>query len=445
MKKRKSMIITIMSITASLFMFGCSQSTEASFDEEKLTNLSKQYAEEMATGNFANISSNFSGDIKKKLNEDALKDTWDGVVKDIGKYEGVNDVSYKEEKNVATTDVIIKYELNGLKLTISYDSNENVAGLYMNYAPIKEGVTSNDKFGEQEIQIGNDDKKLDGILTLPKNVEKPPVVILVQGSGQSDMDETIGAVSNTPFKDIAHGLAENGIASIRYNKRYYQYPETAPKDMTIQDEVINDVNLAIDLAYNNSSLDSEKIFVVGHSLGGMLAPEIAKGNEKVSGIVSLAGSPRKLEDLIYDQNEDAVNAMTDKNDAEKKEMMKQVKDAVDMVKNLKESDKSQAVLGINSEYWISLNNINTPEILKELSIPMLFLQGEDDFQVYADVDYKQWEDLCKGKDNATFKLYPNLNHLFMQSNGKKDVTEYDVKGTVDSNVISDISNWINNI
>lgn len=441
---RKKIMIMMMSVVTSLFMFGCSSSTEVSFYEDKITDLSKQYAEEMASGDFSNVASNFSKDVKKKLNEDTMKETWDGVVKEIGKYEGINDVTYKEQNNMATVDVILKYELNGLKLTLAYDSNNNIAGLLLNYEPVKEELSSNGKFEEQEIYIGDGEQKLNGILTLPKDVEKPPVVIMVQGSGQSDMDETIGAVANKPFKDIAHGLAENGIASIRYNKRYYQYPEAAPKDLTIQGEVIDDANLAIELASNNKDLNNEKIFVLGHSLGGMLAPEIAKGNDKVSGIISLAGSPRKLEDIIYDQNNDAVNAMADKSDAEKEELMKQVKAEVNKVKNLKEEDKSQAIFGINSEYWISLNNIDTGKILKELSIPMLFLQGEDDFQVYADVDYKQWQELCVGKDNAEFKLYPKLNHLFMKSNGKTDVTEYDTKGNVDEAVISDISNWINN-
>lgn len=441
--KRKRIIFMMMSITTSLFMFGCSSSTKVSFDEKKLTNLSKQYAEEMAGGNFSNVVSNFSEDVKKKLNEDTLRETWEDVVKEIGKYENINDVSYKEENNMAVIDVILKYELNGLKLTLSYDSNNKVSGLLLNYSPIKEELSSSEKFEEEEIHIGKGDNKLDGILTMPKDTEKPPVVIMVQGSGQSDMDETIGAAANKPFKDIAHGLAENGIASIRYNKRYYQYPQTAPKDMTIEDEVINDVNLAIELASNNKNINNEKIFVLGHSLGGMLAPQIAKENEQVSGIISLAGSPRKLEDIIYDQNKDAINAMTDKSDKQKEELMKQVKSEVDKVKNLEEEDKSQTIFGINSEYWISLNNINTSEILKELSIPMLFLQGEDDFQVYADVDYKQWQELCTGKDNAQFKLYPKLNHLFMKSNGKKDVTEYDIKGNVDDDVILDISNWIN--
>lgn len=300
---------------------------------------------------------------------------------------------------------------------------------------------SQGKFDEKKITIGNGENNVDGILTMPKDVEKPPVVILVQGSGQSDMDETIG--KNKPFKDIASGLAEKGIATIRYNKRFYQYQNLAPKDLTIQDEVLNDVNFAIDFAYNNENLNKEKLYVLGHSLGGMLAPEIAKNNKEVTGIISLAGSPRNLEDIMLDQNKEGLDKMTDLTEEEKAAILGQVQDEVNKVKSLKPNEKADPIFGLNSEYWDSLNKLNVPETVKALDIPMLFLQADADFQVYTDVDFKAWKDILNENNNATFKLYPNLNHLFMQSNGKGDITEYDVEGTVDTAVISDIANWVN--
>lgn len=304
--------------------------------------------------------------------------------------------------------------------------------------------TTTAKFDEKKIKIGDGDNKIDGILTMPKEALKPPVVILVQGSGQSDMDETISKVGkNKPFKDIAEGLAEKGIATIRYNKRFYQYPKLAPKNLTIQDEVLNDVNFAINLAYNNEDLDNKKIYVLGHSLGGMLAPEIAKNNKEVTGIISLAGSPRKLEDIILDQNKAVLDKMTDKTESEKATLLGQVQDEVNKVKAIKANDESTTIFGVNSEYWGSLNNINIPEIVKGLNIPMLFLQGDADFQVYTDVDFKAWKDILNGNNNATFKSYQNLNHLFMQTSDKGDVTEYDIHGNVDKAVISDIADWIN--
>ncbi len=104
------------------------------------------------------------------------------------------------------------------------------------------------KVTSSKIEIGST-FKLNGILCMPEGVENPPVVVMVQGSGQSDYDETISA--NKPFRDIAEGLAKHGVASICYNKRYYQYAAAAAEKvntLTIQDEVTEDVGEAIAFA-----------------------------------------------------------------------------------------------------------------------------------------------------------------------------------------------------
>lgn len=290
------------------------------------------------------------------------------------------------------------------------------------------------------IEIGEAPYQLDGILSLPEDVSNPPIVILVQGSGQSDYDETIYA--NKPFKDIADGLAKKGIATIRYNKRYFQYPETALTNITIEDEVLKDVALAINFAKENENFKNSKIYVLGHSLGGMLVPYIAQTNADITGIICMAGSPRGLEDIILSQNISVVEAMTDITDIKKKELIAPVQADIAKVKALKEGEPSVTLFGVPSSYWLSLNKINTAEISKSLTIPILILQGKADFQMYPDIDYKLWQDILKGKVNVTFKLYDNLNHLFMQTNGKNDISEYNIKGTVDEQVITDIAVWI---
>jgi dienelactone hydrolase len=237
-------------------------------------------------------------------------------------------------------------------------------------------------------------------------------------------------------------LAKQGVATLRFNKRYYQYPRTAPTNITIQDEVLKDVALAIVFAKEDEHTKNSKIYVLGHSLGGMLAPYIAQTNSDVSGIVILAGTPRKLEDVILDQNIAAITVTKNKTDAEKQAMIATVQVEVDKVKNLKDSDPSITLFGVPSSYWLSLNKIDTPAITKNLTIPILILQGSADFQVSPEVDYKAWQDLLKDKSNVTFKLYDKLNHLFIVTNGKKDITEYSKKGTVDKQVITDIAAWI---
>ena len=97
-------------------------------------------------------------------------------------------------------------------------------------------------YREEPIKLGRE-PMVDGLLTLPKQVEKPPIVILIQGSGQSDMHESVGALPNRPFAELAHGLAERGIATLRFNKRFYQYPPQSAEAVaaiTVEQEILAD-------------------------------------------------------------------------------------------------------------------------------------------------------------------------------------------------------------
>lgn len=121
--------------------------------------------------------------------------------------------------------------ISHLKLT--FDSNLDV--IYMNVltSPLAE---QSEDFTETNVTLG--DYQLEGLLTLPTNNEKPPVVILVHGSGYHNADESVA--SNRPFADIAHSLAKQGIATVRYNERYNQYPELAYSNNTVYTEAIDD-------------------------------------------------------------------------------------------------------------------------------------------------------------------------------------------------------------
>ena len=132
---------------------------------------------------------------------------------------------------------------------------------------------------------------LNGILTLPRQLEQlVPAVVFVHGSGSSNMDEKIYKL--TPFKDLAEGLAKHGIASIRYDKRSFVYGRKMVKDkklvITVKEETIQDAVLATELLRKDSRIDSEKIFIIGHSMGGMLAPRIDAEGGNYSGLILMA-------------------------------------------------------------------------------------------------------------------------------------------------------------
>ncbi|MBH1940599.1 alpha/beta fold hydrolase [Mobilitalea sibirica] len=409
-------------------------------DELDLEALSEELSMQMVDEDFDEVYDTLSLLVRAQMSKEALEQAWNTNVTGLGEFIKLYEITQEESDPYRIVKVILQFENNGLQIAYTYNKSGKLDGLWFSYAPITAEVESNDTFKEIEINIGDEEYPVDGILTLPQGIEKPPVVILVHGSGTHDMNESIGP--NKPFRDIAHGLARQGIASIRYHEFLLQYPKQMPQAFTIYDDSLNDVERAIDFTLNSDQVDTDNIYIIGHSLGGMLAPKIASDHEAVAGIVILAGSPRKLEDISFDQNLAVLDTTPDVTTEQRDQIIAMLDDQLNKIKGLTEDD-TDTLLGIPASYWYSLNQINTPEIVANLDIPIFIGQGSADWQVYPEKDYAGWMELLADKDNVTFKLYDNLNHLFMTSNGKTDVSEYNIQSTVDQKVIDDMAEWIN--
>lgn len=78
---------------------------------------------------------------------------------------------------------------------------------------------------------------------------------------------------------------------------------------------------------------------------------------------------------------------------------------------------------------------------KRAGIPLLFLQGDRDFQVTPDGDFKLWRTGLAG-GSGTFRSYPVLDHLFMAGEGEPSPADYRKPGNVAPEVIADIANWL---
>jgi uncharacterized protein len=302
----------------------------------------------------------------------------------------------------------------------------------------------------EKIVIGAGTKyPLNGLLTLPDSADGlVPAVVLVQGSGPSNMDEKVG--NNYPFKDLAEGLSEKGIAVLRYDKRTFVYGKDMKnlKELTVKEETIEDAVLAADLLKKDSRIDSNKIFIIGHSLGGMLAPRIDAEGGNFAGIIIMGGSPRTLEEIMADQNNEVLNSLNKLLKLIARKQIAAMSAKFENIYNLSdEKAKETKVLGkyVYAYYFKEMGEHPSIDYLKNLKKPVLILQGEKDFQVSVDKDYNVYKNLLSDKSNITFKLYPNLNHLFMPNvYGKilKAKKEYKVPQHVDKQVINDISNWI---
>src|SRR5205085_5456531 len=153
-----------------------------------------------------------------------------------------------------------------------------------------------ESFTEKQVKVGKGEWELPATLTIPKGDGPFPALVLVHGSGPHDRDETIGP--NKPFRDLAEGLASRGVAVLRYDKRSLVSPLGI---RTVNEEVVEDAKAAIELLSAEPRIDRRRIIVLGHSLGGTLAPRIAAEDPRTAGIVILAGAARPFEDLLVEQ------------------------------------------------------------------------------------------------------------------------------------------------
>ena len=449
--KRTPVALAIILVAVCLMFCACT-SGRTDFDTARLEAKTTTIVENLLAGDYQAVTDAFAPELLEQLPAASLQAGWEQMVNPSGDYLGQESLTSNIDGNRCTVAALLRFANNGLLVSVTYDSKEQVIGMWTNYQII-DAPDADANYSEVDITVAGDPTlPLRGKLTLPKDVEKPPVVILVQGSGSSDMNETI--YSNAPFRDLAWGLAEQGIASIRYDKRYYTYPDKAVEltnAVTIDDEVLSDVYAAIELAQNDDRVDGEQIFVLGHSLGGMLVPAIAANHPELAGVISMAGTLRPLYEVSYDQSMEAAETLrptlSEQELAILEAQLAQIEADMQVLRDLPTNptlDPDTTLLGIPAIYWYSLEQYEGEKYLPQISMPMLILQGEDDFQVYADVDYPLWQEKLADRDNVVFHLYTGLNHLMMPTQNKRDVSEYQVKSSVDQKVIDDIAAFINN-
>ena len=286
--------------------------------------------------------------------------------------------------------------------------------------------------------------ELPGILTMPKGEGPFPAVILLQGSGPSDMDETVGSLK--PFRDIAGGLAAQGIAVYRFDKRSYVYGNelAAKKDITLKDEYLEDAMNAVRLLAGQDRIDPDRIFVLGHSLGGNAVPAIARelrqAPVKARGYIMMAASPRPLDVLMREQYNflySLLPGISAEQQAEKDALFSEL-DKLQDLDSLAEDDR---VVGVYSAYWKWLAAYDILGAAGEITEPVLLLQGEEDYQVTME-DFEIWKSAFGDKENWRLVSCPGLTHAFVPGEKAEGSAVYARDGKVREDVILEIASFI---
>jgi dipeptidyl aminopeptidase/acylaminoacyl peptidase len=291
---------------------------------------------------------------------------------------------------------------------------------------------------ERELSLSTPHGNLKSILTLPDNERNNPVVILVHGSGPNDMDETVG--NNKMFYDLTLGLVDSGIGTFRYNKRTRTYGSKFSDTSTLYSEVIEDVLETVRLLKQQKGVDTNRIYVLGHSLGGMSAPLIAKYQKCLAGIIMMGAPCRGFWEGFPIQyrylKENTSQPITE-------DMIVDVQKASIRIAKGEFSDTTNKseLLGLSAAYWEYLRNYDVSKTCKNLDLPIMILQGERDYQVNMD-DFNCFKEKLSTQGNIKFVIIPGSNHLFIYGKTKSVPAEYEKPGNVDLKAIQTITNWI---
>lgn len=286
---------------------------------------------------------------------------------------------------------------------------------------------------------------LPGVVTLPAGAGPFPAVLIVHGSGAGDRDLTIGP--DKPYRDIAWGLAQQGVAVLRFDKRTKVAPMWfAGKAFTVWDETVQDAVSALAVLRSQAEVDPRRVVMIGHSLGGMLAPRIAVADGKLAGIVLLAGATRALlADQVERQFAYIASIFADDSAtlATVKAQQAAMAPRLARIRALTPADSGdlQIILGAPAKYFLDLNAYDPAVAMRGVKLPLLILQGLRDYQVTPD----QLDDYLRAlgpHPDATVGRYEALNHLFIPGVGVPSPSDYAVPGHVDPSVIADIATWV---
>lgn len=329
-------------------------------------------------------------------------------------------------------------------IKVVVDVQQRVAGLFfldsadaLPPAPYVDAAA----FVEQEQALVNGRFTLPGTVALPMGKGPFPAVVLVQGSGPQDRDSSVGP--NRPLRDLAQGLASQGILSFRYDKRTRVYGADVsdrPQLFTVQHETVDDAVAAVRML--RARHDVCGVAVVGHSLGAHVAPRIAEQAGGVGAVVMLAPNMSPVGDLMVAQLKH-LHSLGGAQARQASQQLPAVTAAAARIRALtpEQSADPTPLLGAPALYHLDLAQHHPAEAMRTLGMPTLIVGGARDYQVPPS-EIELWRNALRGRPNVTFRSYPALNHLLMPGKGPPGPAEYATAGHVDAVLVADVANFL---
>lgn len=407
-----------------------------------LTERAREFVGLLDAGSYEEAAGRFSPPVADRVSADVLGRTWERLEARHGAFVAASNAEYGTNQGYDQITLSLRFQRGRERFVVTF-GEDGLLGFQRARAGRAEwtppAYADPESFETRDLEMdATAECALPAELTLPVGESSVPGVVLVHGTGPHDMDETVGP--NKPFKDVAWGLSSRGVAVLRYDKR------TAACDVDLADATVDDVVTEDALAALSALREQDRVdevVLAGHSIGGTLAPRIARRDGELAGVVMLAALARPVPDAILAQTEYLLTLDGELSDGEASRLA-EVERSVERIRTLEVGDDEVLFLG-GREYWETLQSVDAPAETAALDVPRLLLQGERDYQVTVEEDLALLRAAVGDDPAVTVRTYPALDHLFLPGEGPSTPREYAEPGNVDRAVIADVATWIGEV
>ena len=332
-------------------------------------------------------------------------------------------------------------DIQGQKATFKGDITEDeIAGTFTQHGQSFPFTLKRDNTGSEEdgefLEIETDMGTLVGELHMPESMDEAPVMLIIPGSGNTDRNGNSSAGKNNSLKYLAEELGDQGIASLRFDKRGAGKNSEAIGDEADFhfDQYVTDAVQWVELLRSDERFTS--VGIIGHSEGSLVGIMAAQDID-IDAFISLAGAGRPIDVTLYEQLE--ASGMSERLLSESASIIDQLKEGEEVL------DVSDALYNLFrpsvQPYMISWMAHDPAKEIAELDIPILIINGTHDIQVPV----LEAETLAEAKPEADLSIIEEMNHVLKEApkdRTKNMATYSDPSLPLADNLMKDIMDFL---
>ncbi|GHO45841.1 alpha/beta hydrolase family protein [Ktedonospora formicarum] len=410
--------------------------------------IARTVVEKARAGCFVEMEPLFAPPLRAVVSSETVRDAWGVEISKRGPISTIGEPVVEHAKEgLVRVSVPVICEHGELMVIMSIDSKGKLHGFRL-AAP--ESVTvwtppsyaNPKKFEEHDVMVGSGPLAVPGTLSLPHGHGPKPGVVLLSGGGPFDRDETSGL--NKPLKDLAWGLASRGVAVLRFDKVTYTHSQQVAtlRDFTMADEYVPSAVAAARLLQQQPTVDPTRIFILGHSMGGKVAPRVVAAEPSIAGLVIMAGDTQPMQRSAIRVTHYLAQLSPGPVAETAVETMIRQAALVDSPDLSPSTPARELPFGFSGSYWLDLRSYDPVSTASALDKPMFILQGGRDYQVTVEDDLSRWKEGLSHRPDVTIRIYEVDNHLFFPGIGPSTPVEYESAQHVDPAVVADIATWL---